>query len=180
MNNVDLSCHEVTWEDTDSSEDEDYLPQHPFQEVRLPSIKYYINTDRKRGRMNSMDIETRDLFKRRVNEEEPRDKVRKVLDATIDNGIEEVDLSKMNLVDIPDDIVELQYVTVVQNDVVKAASLQLYLYSNQIEDLCPSLFKLRNLTVLSLRNNRLTNIPVEIALLENLVELALGNNQLVK
>jgi hypothetical protein len=93
MNNVDFSCHQVTWEDTDSSEDEDYLPQHPFQEV-LPSIKQYMdsNSDRKRARMNSMDIETRDLFKRRVYDDEPRDKVRKVLDATIDNGIEEIDL----------------------------------------------------------------------------------------
>jgi hypothetical protein len=59
--------------------------------------------------------------------------------------------SKMDLVDIPDEIAELQYVTVVQNDVVKTASLQLYLYSNQIQELCSSLFKLRNLTVLSLR-----------------------------
>jgi Leucine-rich repeat (LRR) protein len=36
------------------------------------------------------------------------------------------------------------------------------------------------LHIIIIGNNRLTDIPADIALLENLVELSLGNNQLVK
>ncbi|GAN09790.1 GDSL lipase/acylhydrolase [Mucor ambiguus] len=137
--------------------------------------------DRKRIRMNSLswDINTRELFRRKLSTETPFDKVRRAIDVTIDNGVDEADMSNIGLTEIPDEIGELQYVTVLHNDIVKSASLQVYLYNNELQSINPVLFRLRNLTVLSLRNNRLTAIPPEIALLENLVELSLGNNQLV-
>lgn len=105
--------------------------------------------------------------------------------------------SNIGLTEIPDEISELQYVTVLHNDIVKSAFLQLYLYNNELTSLNPTLFKLKNLTVLSLRmfscrnsnkmwllirnvgHNHLSSIPPEVALLENLVELSIGNNHLV-
>ncbi|KAI7866789.1 uncharacterized protein EV154DRAFT_153559 [Mucor mucedo] len=194
----------VEWVDTDASEDEDFLPQFRHEQPILPSIKdsYYESSsgssfesnssleqeflddilDRKRNRMNSLswDINTREMFRRKltISTETPADKVRKAIDKTIDHGIERVDISNVELTEIPDEIGELQYVTVVHNDIVKTASLQIFLYGNYLESINPCLFRLKNLTVLSLRNNRLISIPPDIALLENLVELSLGNNQL--
>lgn len=120
----------VDWNDTDASEDEDYLPQFPRQEQIpiAPSIKNYFlkadnelfiasslssqsssgesgiqsleldhendSEDRKRVRMNSLswDINTRELFRRKLSTETPFDKVRRAIDATIDNGVDEVDI----------------------------------------------------------------------------------------
>lgn len=63
-----------------------------------------------------------------------------------------VTCSNIGLTEIPDEISELQYVTVLHNDIVKSAFLQLYLYNNQLTHVNTTLFKLKNLTVLSLRN----------------------------
>ena len=120
----------VDWNDTDASEDEDYLPQFPHQEQIpiAPSVKNYFlkadnelfiasslssqsssgesgiqllqvnqeneSEDRKRVRMNSLswDINTRELFRRKLSTETPFDKVRRAIDATIDNGVDEVDI----------------------------------------------------------------------------------------
>ncbi|KAI9475798.1 MAG: hypothetical protein EXX96DRAFT_278387 [Benjaminiella poitrasii] len=191
------SVDQVEWIDTDASEDEDYLPQFPHEQhisIIIPAIKNYHTDssttnrnveneeeDRKRNRINSLswDTNTRELFRRRLcDTETPNDKVRRAIDSTIDNGLEQVDISNIGLIEIPDDIGELKYVTVLHNDVVKSASLQLYLYNNNIERINPVLFQLKNLTVLSLRNNHLKLIPPDIALLENLIELSIGNNDL--
>lgn len=56
--------------------------------------------------------------------------------------------------------------------------LQLYLFGNSIRDLSPELFRLENLTVLSLRGNQLTYIPPEICRLINLKELNISQNRL--
>ncbi|KAI8975247.1 hypothetical protein BDF20DRAFT_943704 [Mycotypha africana] len=129
---------------------------------------------------SSWDINTRETFRRKlgISNDTPFDKVRRAIDATIDNGVELVDMSNLGLTEIPDEVKELEYVTVVQNDKVRPASLQIYLYSNELSRINPTLFKLKNITVLSLRNNKLDYLPSDIALLENLVELSLGNNQL--
>ncbi|ORX54041.1 outer arm dynein light chain 1 [Hesseltinella vesiculosa] len=106
----------------------------------------------------------------------PVEKVRHVLDAVVDNGYEQVDLSQCDLEEIPDDIAELRYLTVLYKDRVKPASLQLYLFDNRLHTLSPTLFQLENLTVLSLRHNYLTMIPPAIVHLSELVELSVGNN----
>ncbi|CAO3589904.1 unnamed protein product [Absidia cylindrospora] len=100
------------------------------------------------------------------------------IDTVVDNGYEQVDLSHCDLVEIPEGIAELQHITVLRKDTVKTASLQLYLFANQLKSLSPTLFQLKNLSVLSLRCNKLTFLPPDIAFLENLVELSLGNNNL--
>lgn len=60
-------------------------------------------------------------------------------------------ISNIDLTEIPDEISELQYVTILHNDIVKTASLQLYIYNNKLTYINPILFRLKNLTVLSLR-----------------------------
>ncbi|KAG2196089.1 hypothetical protein INT46_010156 [Mucor plumbeus] len=170
----------VDWNDTDASEDEDYLPQFPHQEQIpiAPSVKNYFlkadnelfiasslssqsssgesgiqllqvnqeneSEDRKRVRMNSLswDINTRELFRRKLSTETPFDKVRRAIDATIDNGVDEVDISNIGLTEIPDEIGELQYVTVLHNDIVKVASLQVYLYNNELQYINPVMVSL--------------------------------------
>lgn len=57
-------------------------------------------------------------------------------------------------------------------------NLQLYLAYNLLFQLPGQLFKLQNLTVLSLRHNNLTEIPSAIGDLVNLQELNLSNNRL--
>lgn len=203
----DVAYDPVDWADTDASEDEDYLPQFPRQELFpiAPSVKNYFskaddelfsasspsslqsvdndheNEDRKRARMNSLswDINARELFRRKLDSEAPFDKVRRAIDATIDNGVDEVDIrytvlhlavfpfclhfiSNIGLTEIPDEIGELQYVTVLYNDVVKVASLQIYLYNNELQSINPILFKLKNLTVLSLRRLFSSCFPTRI------------------
>lgn len=60
--------------------------------------------------------------------------------------------SHVELTEIPDEIEELQYVTVVHHDIVKTASLQIFLYGNYIQSINLRLFRLKNLSVLSLSN----------------------------
>jgi hypothetical protein len=57
-------------------------------------------------------------------------------------------------------------------------SLQLFLSSNSLRELNPKLFKLRNITVLSLRNNDLETLSPHVAKLHNLVELNVAGNAL--
>ncbi|KAI8093864.1 uncharacterized protein BX664DRAFT_330778 [Halteromyces radiatus] len=138
--------------------------------------------DRKRSRVTSLQLcySRSWLGKGHVEEYHltSAEKVRRAIDTVVDNGYEQVDLSHCDLVEIPDGIAELQYITVLRKDTVKTASLQLYLFANQLKTLSPTLFRLQNLSVLSLRCNDLDYLPPEIALLENLVELSLGNNNL--
>ncbi|KAI7865800.1 hypothetical protein BDF14DRAFT_1821672 [Spinellus fusiger] len=186
MLNVDM-----TWPDTDASEDEDFLPQN--QHICLPSptrapFKDSEDTlERKRSRTNSLGVvyDTRELLRRRVEDEcciadLSHERVCRVIDQAIDNGLETIDFSHLNLTEIPQEISELRHITIFHKDrkIVKPASLEVFLYSNSLTVLSPSLFKLKNLTVLSLRNNRLTSISPDISLLVNLEELSIGNNHL--
>ncbi|CEP15664.1 hypothetical protein [Parasitella parasitica] len=211
------TCDPVEWNDTDASEDEDYLPQYPRQEQIPITLKSYFFKadnelfsesslssqsssgesgitsfeveqendleDRKRIRMNSLswDINTRELFRRRLSTETPFDKVRRAIDATVDNGVDEVDISNIGLTEIPDEIGELQYVTVLHNDVVKVASLQAEkLDSAQPKYVNVLLPTFACILIETVGNNHLKVVPPEIALLKNLVELSLGNNQLTQ
>ncbi|KAL0089663.1 hypothetical protein J3Q64DRAFT_1407631 [Phycomyces blakesleeanus] len=187
----DSKPYDVMWPDTDESEDEDFLPQNQHIRFPSPTRSPFCDTedtvDRKRGRMNSVGLayDTRELLRRRIEvdcciTETPGERARRVIDKAVDNGCETADFSHLNLTEIPDEIAELRYITVFRKDtmIVKPASLEVFLYTNALTCLSPSLFKLTNLTVLSLRNNQLTNIPPDIALLVNLEELSIGNNHL--
>ena len=57
-------------------------------------------------------------------------------------------------------------------------SLKLFLSNNELEDIPGELFKLENLTVLSLRSNNLTEIYSSIGKLAKLQDLSVGSNQL--
>ena len=57
-------------------------------------------------------------------------------------------------------------------------SLHLFLSNNELDDILGELFKLENLTVLSLRSNNLTEIFPSIGRLARLQELNVGSNQL--
>lgn len=57
----------------------------------------------------------------------------------------------MGLTEIPEEIKELQHVTVLRKDRIQNTSLKLYLYANDLTRLPPYLFMLKNLSVLSLR-----------------------------
>ena len=57
-------------------------------------------------------------------------------------------------------------------------SIQLFLYGNLLETLPAELFNLANVTVLSLRNNSLREIPSSVTRLSKLAELNIAGNQL--
>ena len=57
-------------------------------------------------------------------------------------------------------------------------SIHLFLSNNELDDVPGELFKLENLTVLSLRSNNLTEISSSIGKLTKLQELNVGSNQL--
>ncbi|KAI8068524.1 hypothetical protein BC940DRAFT_36468 [Gongronella butleri] len=139
--------------------------------------------DRKRARATSSNSQRPTSLARTLPPSDvalsPLQKVRRTLDTVVDNGSERVDLSHLDLEEIPDDIAELKHITVLCKDRVKRASLQLYLFGNQLRSLSPALFLLDNLTVLSLRHNLLTSIPPDIIRLKQLVELSVGNNSLL-
>ncbi|CDH51362.1 Piso0_003039 [Lichtheimia corymbifera JMRC:FSU:9682] len=190
----------VDWLDTDSSEDEDYLPQSCHRCFPSPPRKamsvdndfdeeeedvFYPSkaTRRKRGRLPESPEQHQ---RRRMNMDDDQvistsvqqERVRRVIDAAIDNGEDYVDLSHLGLTEVPDEITELKHVTVLRKDRIKNSSLKLFLYGNTLTQLPSYLFSLKNLSVLSLRHNQLTQLPHEIGLLQNLVELSVGNNQL--
>jgi hypothetical protein len=59
--------------------------------------------------------------------------------------------SNMDLTDIPDEIRELQHITILSKDLINNSSLKVFLYGNRLTKLSMALFSLKNLSVLSLR-----------------------------
>jgi hypothetical protein len=57
----------------------------------------------------------------------------------------------MDLTDIPDEIRELQHITILSKDLINNSSLKVFLYGNRLTKLSMQLFSLKNLSVLSLR-----------------------------
>ncbi|KAG0188344.1 hypothetical protein DFQ28_004970 [Apophysomyces sp. BC1034] len=148
-----IKTHDVEWLDTDTSEDEDFLPQNHHQRFPSPPRKS-TGDERKRSRMDSVTwCEPRELARRRLEyDETPTERARRIIDEVIDNGTERVDLGHLGLTDIPEEISELQYMTILRKDTntIKTAALEVFLYGNTLSCLNQSLFKLKNLAVLSL------------------------------
>ncbi|CAG8482981.1 6521_t:CDS:2 [Ambispora leptoticha] len=106
-------------------------------------------------------------------------RARKIIQSTIENGYHLVDLSHLQLRELPIELAELRYHVVLDSQTgVSNKSLKLFLASNNLCSLPGWLWDMNNLKVLSLRNNKLRELPPEISLLSNLVELSVGNNQL--
>ncbi|KAF9122333.1 hypothetical protein BGX30_002074 [Mortierella sp. GBA39] len=107
--------------------------------------------------------------------------VQKLIQEAVEDGVGELDLSNLELTDLPPEIRDLNYAIVYNERGSFALSrnrLKLFLSSNQFITIPMHVFELHNLSVLSLRNNNIKAIPPEIGLLYNLVELSIGGNLL--
>jgi len=113
-----------------------------------------------------------------------------IVSRCVENSKERVDLSDLGLSQISDGTLkELDHmVRNPHNDLVHppsedqfsplTPSLQIYLSGNQLSSLPKHLFRMANLSVLSLRNNQLTELPHSISKLDHLQELNIAGNQL--
>ncbi|KAJ1651010.1 hypothetical protein IWQ61_008323, partial [Dispira simplex] len=97
----------------------------------------------------------------------------------VDHGHQStVDLSDLDLVQVPEEISELQHVVIFSQNATFDTHLKMYLNNNLVTQLPTYFFNLQNLTVLILSSNKLTRVPPEIRQLCNLRELSLGSNRL--
>ncbi|GAO14035.1 uncharacterized protein UV8b_01877 [Ustilaginoidea virens] len=110
-----------------------------------------------------------------------RDKVQ----ACLDQGDETIDLWSMGLEELSNDTIrplaDFTCVPVVTKDVAfeqKEPELKIYLAMNRLRLVPGALFDLEHLTVLSLRGNKLTEIPPGIARLPNLKQINVSQNRL--
>ncbi|KAK3809492.1 MAG: hypothetical protein J3Q66DRAFT_354020 [Benniella sp.] len=107
--------------------------------------------------------------------------IRKLIQEAVEDGVGELDLSNLELNDLPSDIRDLNFAIIYNERGSLSLSknrLKLFLSSNHFTTIPMDVFALLNLSVLSLRNNCIETIPAEIGLLVNLVELSVGGNQL--
>ncbi|KAI1506065.1 hypothetical protein F5X99DRAFT_404613 [Biscogniauxia marginata] len=113
------------------------------------------------------------------------DIVRRKIQSAIDEGNEDIDLSSLGITSIPNAIIsqlsEFSCIPLVAEDVPfeqKDPSLKLFLYDNPLIRAPGALFNLEYLTVLSLRNTKITELPPSIGNLHNLQSLNLSLNRL--
>ncbi|KAI8604372.1 hypothetical protein EDD21DRAFT_350978 [Dissophora ornata] len=107
--------------------------------------------------------------------------VRRSIQEAVEDGVGELDLSCLELTDLPSEIRDLNFAIVFNERGSFSLSknrLKLFLSSNQFLRIPMDVFALHNLSVLSIRNNHIDVIPPEIGLLHNLVELSVGGNLL--
>ncbi|KAF9908890.1 hypothetical protein EC991_009296 [Linnemannia zychae] len=107
--------------------------------------------------------------------------VQKLIQEAVEDGVGELDLSNLELTDLPQEIRDLNFAIVYNQRGSFSLSqnrLKLFLSSNQFTTIPMHVFELHNLSVLSIRNNNIKAIPPEIGLLSNLVELSVGGNLL--
>ncbi|KAF9978325.1 hypothetical protein BGZ73_002916 [Actinomortierella ambigua] len=158
----------------------DLLWQHRQRNIIEASQPQYLQQ-----RLRALEIQEVKIMQRRRQQDEPtyrernNAQVRCLIQEAVEHGIGEIDLSNHELDDLPPDIVDLSC-AIIHNErgSLLCNKLQLYLSYNLFTTVPKSIFSLKNLSVLSLRNNHLTEIPPEIGLLQNLVELSIGGNQL--
>ncbi|KAI1634727.1 hypothetical protein F4809DRAFT_651637 [Biscogniauxia mediterranea] len=111
--------------------------------------------------------------------------VRQKIQSAIDEGNEDIDLSSLGITSIQNATIsqlsEFSCIPLVAEDVPfeqKDPSLKLYLYDNPLLRAPGALFNLDYLTVLSLRNTKITELPPSIGNLRNLQSLNLSLNRL--
>ncbi|KAI1130021.1 hypothetical protein F5Y10DRAFT_138993 [Nemania abortiva] len=107
------------------------------------------------------------------------------IDAAIENGDPNIDLSSLGVTSIPDGpisrLAELALIPSVDKDVPFEQTnpkLGLYLYNNRLTYAPGALFNLEHLTYLSLRNNQISELPPSIRKLRNLRTLNVSLNRL--
>ncbi|KAI0595278.1 hypothetical protein F4775DRAFT_382867 [Biscogniauxia sp. FL1348] len=111
--------------------------------------------------------------------------VRQKIQSAIDEGNENIDLSSLGITSIQNATIsqlsEFSCIPLVAEDVPfeqKDPSLKLFLYDNPLLRAPGALFNLDYLTVLSLRNTKITELPPSIGNLRNLQSLNLSLNRL--
>ncbi|KAI0017871.1 hypothetical protein F4780DRAFT_564540 [Xylariomycetidae sp. FL0641] len=159
------------WMGSDSSidiEDESFAELLKPAQPKLPSLRRPLD----RGKLPSANPSTEDA-------------VRKKIQTAIDNGDEVIDLSSLGISTISNATISqlslFSCIPVVTEDVPfeqRDPSLRLYLFSNPLLRAPGALFNLEYLTVLSLRNARLTELPPSIKNLRNLQTLNVSLNRL--
>lgn len=125
-----------------------------------------------------------------ATEDDPEGFAARVVQGCVDNGKEMIDLSGIGLTSISSAaLLPLhQMIRHAHDDLTQppsedqyscfTPSIQLFLYGNLLSSLPAELFKLRNITVLSLRNNSLEELPAAITQLNRLTELNVAGNRL--
>ncbi|KAF9399745.1 hypothetical protein BGX21_005681 [Mortierella sp. AD011] len=117
--------------------------------------------------------------------------VRKLIQEAVEDGVGELDLSNLELTDLPSEICDLNF-AIVYNErgsfSLSSNRLKLFLSSNMFSTVPMDVFALHNLSDATNRahidnpfisgNNSIEAIPPEIGLLHNLVELSIGGNLL--
>ncbi|KXT07879.1 hypothetical protein AC579_5158 [Pseudocercospora musae] len=115
---------------------------------------------------------------------------RSIIDHCVEDGKEAVDLSDIGLTElcsatlrplhqlIRQSHIDLDHPPSESEFLPLTPSIKLFLAKNSLRSLPPELFRLENLTVLSLRSNALTEIPPCVARLKKLKELNISGNQI--
>lgn len=115
---------------------------------------------------------------------------RQIVGDCVETGHEKVDLSALGLAQLSSDVLKPLHQLIRQSHgtlteppsedefVALTPSIQLFLARNQLTSLPAELFRLENVTVLSLRSNELGEIPHAIARLRNLKELNIAGNHI--
>ncbi|KAK3898504.1 CCR4-NOT transcription complex subunit 6-like-B [Staphylotrichum tortipilum] len=111
--------------------------------------------------------------------------VQEVIRNCVDNGLERVDLTGLEVERVPEDRFELLSniapIPNVAKDVAfeqRDPRIQLFLSNNRLSRLPPPLINVEHLTVLSLRANRLVELPPAICKMKNLEALNVAQNKL--
>lgn len=98
-----------------------------------------------------------------LNEDTSSKAAKVAISSAIDDANPVLELSRMNLRSIPDEIEDLNnLVSVNLYDEIYRPDIKLYLSNNFLEEINPRLFNLKNLVVLSLRHNNISKIPGKI------------------
>lgn len=106
------------------------------------------------------------------------DSARRIIEHAVENSSRSVDLSRMNLTMLPDDIKDLNHIVSASQSGSLRVNLELYLTNNRLTTLPESLFTISNLAFLGLSGNRLESLSPSISKLKNLISLNIGLNQI--
>ncbi|KXJ94190.1 hypothetical protein Micbo1qcDRAFT_42003 [Microdochium bolleyi] len=119
----------------------------------------------------------------RISESE--ELVKERIETAIEQGVEDIDLSALGLENVPNSTIarlsEVSYIPFVTEGVPfeqKDPSLRLYLANNPLRKAPGAVFNLEFLTLLSLRNTKISELPPSIGTLRNLQTLNLSLNRL--
>lgn len=99
-----------------------------------------------------------------------------VIQTAIDEGKSEVKLDSLQLTQIPEEISDLKDLVILNDNDSLVPKVKIFLSHNRISLLSSCIFDVKNITVLTLRDNLLTEIPPAVCKLQNLVELSIGGN----